>query len=449
VATPESQIGRLPPQSLEAERSVLGAMLIESEAIPRALTLLVPEDFYRDAHRAIYEAMLLLFERSEPVDLVTLSSELGKQGRLEAVGGAAYLTQLASGVPTAAHVERYAQMVRDRSLARQVIRAGTDIVARGFDPQIAADELLDEAEQRIFQIAQSRSTRSYSPLKDVLIEAIAKVDTVYREGGGVTGVRTGFGEFDDLTAGLQPADLIIIAARPSMGKTAFALNVARNAAMAGVPSAIFSLEMSREQLALRLVCAEGFINQNNLRTGKMSEADWKNFAIAVDRLSAAQILIDDAPGLTALDLRARARRMKAEHHIGLILIDYLQLMEARGRHENRQQEISAISRSLKALARELSVPVVALSQLSRAVESRQDKQPMLSDLRESGAIEQDADIVAFIYREDYYNADLPPEQLNTAQINIAKQRNGPTGRVTLHFHKEFGRFDGFDRQEAR
>ncbi len=449
MATPESQIGRLPPQSLEAERSVLGAMLIESEAIPRALTLLVPEDFYRDAHRAIYEAMLLLFERSEPVDLVTLSSELGKQGRLEAVGGAAYLTQLASGVPTAAHVERYAQMVRDRSLARQVIRAGTDIVARGFDPQIAADELLDEAEQRIFQIAQSRSTRSYSPLKDVLIEAIAKVDTVYREGGGVTGVRTGFGEFDDLTAGLQPADLIIIAARPSMGKTAFALNVARNAAMAGVPSAIFSLEMSREQLALRLVCAEGFINQNNLRTGKMSEADWKNFAIAVDRLSAAQILIDDAPGLTALDLRARARRMKAEHHIGLIVIDYLQLMEARGRHENRQQEISAISRSLKALARELSVPVVALSQLSRAVESRQDKQPMLSDLRESGAIEQDADIVAFIYREDYYNADLPPEQLNTAQINIAKQRNGPTGRVTLHFHKEFGRFDGFDRQEAR
>ena len=449
MATPESQIGRLPPQSLEAERSVLGAMLIESEAIPRALTLLVPEDFYRDAHRAIYEAMLLLFERSEPVDLVTLSSELGKQGRLEAVGGAAYLTQLASGVPTAAHVERYAQMVRDRSLARQVIRAGTDIVARGFDPQIAADELLDEAEQRIFQIAQSRSTRSYSPLKDVLIEAIAKVDTVYREGGGVTGVRTGFGEFDDLTAGLQPADLIIIAARPSMGKTAFALNVARNAAMAGVPSAIFSLEMSREQLALRLVCAEGFINQNNLRTGKMSEADWKNFAIAVDRLSAAQILIDDAPGLTALDVRARARRMKAEHHIGLIVIDYLQLMEARGRHENRQQEISAISRSLKALARELSVPVVALSQLSRAVESRQDKQPMLSDLRESGAIEQDADIVAFIYREDYYNADLPPEQLNTAQINIAKQRNGPTGRVTLHFHKEFGRFDGFDRQEAR
>ncbi len=449
MATPENQIGRLPPQSLEAERSVLGAMLIESEAIPRALTLLVPEDFYRDAHRAIYEAMLLLFERSEPVDLVTLSSELGKQGRLEAVGGAAYLTQLASGVPTAAHVERYAQMVRDRSLARQVIRAGTDIVARGFDPQIAADELLDEAEQRIFQIAQSRSTRSYSPLKDVLIEAIAKVDTVYREGGGVTGVRTGFGEFDDLTAGLQPADLIIIAARPSMGKTAFALNVARNAAMAGVPSAIFSLEMSREQLALRLVCAEGFINQNNLRTGKMSEADWKNFAIAVDRLSAAQILIDDAPGLTALDLRARARRMKAEHHIGLIVIDYLQLMEARGRHENRQQEISAISRSLKALARELSVPVVALSQLSRAVESRQDKQPMLSDLRESGAIEQDADIVAFIYREDYYNADLPPEQLNTAQINIAKQRNGPTGRVTLHFHKEFGRFDGFDRQEAR
>ncbi len=449
MANPESQIGRLPPQSIEAERSVLGSMLIEAEAIPRALTLLVPEDFYRDAHRAIYEAMLRLFDRSEPVDLVTLSAELGKAGRLESIGGAAYLTQLASGVPTAAHVERYAEMVRDRSLARQVIRAGTDIVARGFDPQTSAEELLDEAEQVIFHIAQNRSTRSYSPLKDVLIEAIGKVDAVYREGGGVTGVRTGFPELDDLTAGLQPADLIIIAARPSMGKTAFALNLARNAAMAGVPTAIFSLEMSREQLALRLVCSEGFINQNNLRTGRMSDTEWKNFAIAVDRLSAAQILIDDAAGLTALDLRARARRMKAEHHIGLIVIDYLQLMEARGRQENRQQEISAISRSLKALARELDVPVVALSQLSRAVESRQDKQPMLSDLRESGAIEQDADIVAFIYREDYYNPELPPEQLNVAQINIAKQRNGPTGRVQLHFHKEFGRFDARERQEAR
>ena len=449
MATPESQIGRLPPQSLEAERSVLGAMLIESEAIPRALTLLVPEDFYRDAHRAIYEAMLLLFERSEPVDLVTLSSELGKLGRLEAVGGAAYLTQLASGVPTAAHVDRYAQMVRDRSLARQVIRAGTDIVARGFDPQIAADELLDEAEQRIFQIAQSRSTRSYSPLKDVLIEAIAKVDTVYREGGGVTGVRTGFGEFDDLTAGLQPADLIIIAARPSMGKTAFALNLARNAAIAGVPVVIFSLEMSREQLALRLVCSEGFINQNNLRTGRMSEAEWKNFALAVDRLSGAPIFIDDSPALTALDLRARARRLKAEHHIGLVLLDYLQLMESRTRTENRQQEISAISRSLKALARELDVPVVALSQLSRAVESREHKQPMLSDLRESGAIEQDADVVAFIYRDDYYNQELPPEKQNIAEINIAKQRNGPVGKVYLHFQKEYGRFDLREVEEPR
>ena len=449
MATPETQVGRTPPQSIEAERGVLGSMLIEPEAIPHALTVLQPEDFYRDAHRAIYEAMLALFERSEPIDLVTLSEEVRKSGRLDAVGGVAYLTSLAAGVPTAAHVERYAQMVRDRSLARQVIRAGTEIVARGFDPQLPAEELLDEAEAKIFQIAQNRSTRSYAALKDVLLETIGKMNTIYREGGGVTGVRTGFSRLDELTAGLQPADLIIVAARPSMGKTAFALNLARNAAVAGVPVAVFSLEMSREQLALRLLCSEGFINQNNLRTGRMSDAEWKNFALAVDRLSSAPVFIDDTPSLTALDLRARARRLKAEHQIGLILIDYLQLMESRTRTENRQQEISAISRSLKALARELSVPVVALSQLSRAVEARQDKQPMLSDLRESGAIEQDADVVAFIYRDDYYNQDLPPEQQNIAQINIAKQRNGPVGKVYLHFQKEYGRFDLREVEEPR
>ncbi len=449
MATPETQLGRTPPQSIEAERGVLGSMLIEPEAIPHALTVLQPEDFYRDAHRAIYEAMLALFERSEPIDLVTLSEEVRKSGRLDAVGGVAYLTSLAAGVPTAAHVERYAQMVRDRSLARQVIRAGTEIVARGFDPQLPAEELLDEAEAKIFQIAQNRSTRSYAALKDVLLETIGKMNTIYREGGGVTGVRTGFPRLDELTAGLQPADLIIVAARPSMGKTAFALNLARNAAVEGVPVAVFSLEMSREQLALRLVCSEGFINQNNLRTGRMSDAEWKNFALAVDRLSSAPIFIDDTPSLTALDLRARARRLKAEHQIGLILIDYLQLMESRTRTENRQQEISAISRSLKALARELSVPVVALSQLSRAVEARQDKQPMLSDLRESGAIEQDADVVAFIYRDDYYNQELPQEQQNIAQINIAKQRNGPVGKVFLHFQKEYGRFDLREVEEPR
>ena len=449
MATPEVEIGRTPPQSTEAERGVLGSMLIEPEAIPQALTVLRPEDFYRDANRAIYEAMLTLFERSEPIDLVTLSEELRKSGRLDAVGGIAYLTSLAAGVPTAAHVERYAQMVRDRSLARQVIRAGTEIVSRGYDPQLPADELLDEAEAKIFQIAQDRGTKGYAALKDVLLQAIGKLNTIYREGGGVTGVPTGFARLDELTAGLQPADLIIVAARPSMGKTAFALNLARNAAMQGVPVVIFSLEMSREQLAMRLVCSEGFINQNNLRTGRMSEAEWKNFALAVDRLSAAPIFIDDTPSLTALDLRARARRLKAEHHIGLVLLDYLQLMESRTRTENRQQEISAISRSLKALARELEVPVVALSQLSRAVESREHKQPMLSDLRESGAIEQDADVVAFIYRDDYYNQELPPEKQNIAEINVAKQRNGPTGKVYLHFQKEYGRFDLQEVDEPR
>ena len=449
MATPESAVGRTPPQSTEAERGVLGSMLIEPEAVPQALTVLQPEDFYREANRAIYEAMVSLFERTEPIDLVTLSEELRKAGRLEAIGGLAYLTSLAGGVATAAHVERYAQMVRDRSLARQVIRAGTEIVSRGFDPQLPADELLDEAEAKIFQIAQSRSTRGYSALKDVLLDAITKMSAIYREGGAVTGVKTGFPKLDEITAGLQAADLIILAARPSMGKTAFALNLARNVAMDGIPVALFSLEMSRQQLALRLVCSEGFINQNNLRTGRMSDAEWKNFALAVDRLSSAQIFIDDSPSLTALDLRARARRLRAEHHIGLVVIDYLQLMETRARSENRQQEISTISRALKALARELDVPVVALSQLSRAVEARQDKQPQLSDLRESGAIEQDADVVAFIYREDYYNPEVPPELQNVAQINIAKQRNGPVGKVYLHFQKEYGRFDLREVEEPR
>lgn len=441
MATPETAVGRLPPQSLEAERGVLGSMLLEAQAVATAITVLRPEDFYRDAHRAIFESMIDLFEGSEPIDLLTLSERLGRNGKLEIAGGLAYLTSLAASVPTAAHVERYAQLVRDQSVKRQIIRAGTEIVGRGYEAQVSSDDLLDEAEQLIFRIAENRTIRTYVRLGEVLEETIASFDRVFESEEGITGIPTGFRKLDELLGGLQPADLIVIAARPSMGKTAFALNLARNAAMLqAVPTAVFSLEMSKEQLATRLLCSEGFINQNNLRTGKLSDQEWRNFAIAVDRLSTAPIFIDDSPGLTALDLRARARRLMAEHKIGLILIDYLQLMESRSRHENRQQEISSISRSLKALARELKVPIVALSQLSRAVESRQEKQPMLSDLRESGAIEQDADVVAFIYREDYYKTDLPAEQQNIAEINVAKQRNGPTGRVYLHFQREYGRF---------
>lgn len=448
MSTPETAVGRLPPQSLDAERGVLGSMLLETMAVATAITVLRPEDFYRDAHRAVFEAMVNLFEASEPIDLLTLSERLGRNGKLEMAGGLAYLTSLAAGVPTAAHVERYAHLVRDQSLKRQVIRAGTEIVGRGYESQVTSDDLLDEAEQLIFQIAQNKTTRTYARLGEVLESTISSFDRIYDSAQGITGIPTGFPKLDEILGGLQPADLIVIAARPSMGKTAFALNVARNAAIThDVPTIVFSLEMSKEQLATRLLCAEGFINQNNLRTGKLSDQEWRNFAIAVERLSNAPIFIDDSPGLTALDVRARSRRLLAEHKIGLVLIDYLQLMEARGRHENRQQEISAISRSLKALARELKVPIVALSQLSRAVESRQEKQPMLSDLRESGAIEQDADVVAFIYREDYYKPDLPPEQQNIAEINVAKQRNGPTGRVYLHFQREFGRFAGREGAE--
>lgn len=441
MATPETAVGRLPPQSLEAERGVLGSMLLETTAVATAITVLRPEDFYRDAHRAIFEATIQLFEASEPIDLLTLSECLGRNGKLEIAGGLAYLTSLVASVPTAAHVERYAHLVRDQSLKRQVIRAGTEIVGRGYDGQVSSDELLDEAEQMIFQIAQNKTTRTYARLGEVLEETIASFDRIFESPEGITGIPTGFRKLDELLGGLQPADLIVLAARPSMGKTAFALNLARNAAIQqGVPTVVFSLEMSKEQLATRLLCAEGFINQNNLRTGRLSDQEWRNFAIAVERLSSAPIYIDDTPGLTALDLRARSRRLLAEHKIGFVVIDYLQLMESRSRHENRQQEISSISRSLKALARELRVPIIALSQLSRAVESRQEKQPMLSDLRESGAIEQDADVVAFIYREDYYKPDLPPEQQNVAEINIAKQRNGPTGRIYLQFQKEYGRF---------
>ncbi|MCL4426030.1 MAG: replicative DNA helicase [Firmicutes bacterium] len=438
---------RLPPQNLEAEQSVLGSMLIEKEAIARVQETLRAEDFYRDSHRIVYEVISGLFDRGEAVDLITVTEELRRRGHLESIGGVSYLTTLANLVPTAANVEYYARIVEEKSLLRALIKAATEIVARGYAAQEEIDDLLDGAEQLIFQIAQRRNNQSFFSLKELMVEAFTRIEKLYGQKGGVTGVPTGFRELDQLTSGLQPSELIVIAARPSMGKTQLCLNIARHAAIKyRIPVAIFSLEMAREQLALRLLSSEAAVDGQRLRTGFLVDSDWGRLGQAMGRLGDAPVYIDDTPGATVAEVRARSRRMKAEKNLGMVVIDYLQLMQTRSRTENRQQEISEISRSLKALARELKVPVVAASQLSRAVESRPDKRPLLSDLRESGAIEQDADLVAFIYRDDYYNKDS--EKRNIAEIIVAKQRNGPVGDVELYFERETGRFHDLDRRHA-
>ena len=434
-----STLERIPPQNLEAEQAVLGSMLIEREAIIKVADVLHKEDFYREANREVFQAIIDLHDHGEAVDLVTVADELRNRGLLEAIGGVAYLTTLANSVPTAANAEHYARIVEEKALLRQLISVATDIVARGYQGAEEVAALIDDSERRIFEIAQRRSTEEYSPIKGVLLDAFERIEFLYSNKEGVTGVPTGFKELDALTSGLQPSDLIVIAARPSMGKTTLLLNMARNAALnKSFPVAIFSLEMSKEQLAQRLLCAEAGVDGQRLRTGHLTDADWPRLSHALGRLSDAPIFIDDTPSISAMELRAKARRIKAEHDLGLIIVDYIQLMRTRGRVENRQQEISEISRSLKALARELKVPVVIGSQLSRAVEQRDDKRPMLSDLRESGAIEQDADLVAFIFREEYYKPDT--EKKNVAEIIVAKQRNGPTGTVELIFLKEYGRF---------
>ena len=383
---------RVPPQNLDAERSALGAMFLDKEAIYRAMEVLRPDDFYKDAHRHIYQTVLDLANKGEPVDLVTVTEALRQGKRLDEVGGVAYLTELANAVPTAAHIDHYARIVEEKSLLRQLIHAAGEIMAASYESREEVEEILDEAERRIFSVANRRSGRSISSLKQILIEAFEQIEYLYESKGAVTGVPTGFADFDRITAGLQPSDLIILAARPSMGKTTLALNIAENAAVRlKIPVAVFSLEMSKEQLAIKLLCAEAGVNNQRIRTGDLTEEDWPRLSHALGRLSEAKIFIDDSPNISAWEIRAKARRIKSEHGLGLIIIDYLQLMQGRYRTENRQQEVSEISRSLKALARELSTPVVALSQLSRAVEQRPGKKPSLADLRESGSLEQDAD----------------------------------------------------------
>lgn len=429
---------RVPPQNIEAEEAVIGSMLIEQNAVISALEILKPEDFYKENHRIIFRQIAEMADKLEAVDLVTLAENLKNAGYLEKIGGTAELARLANFVPTAANVEYYARIVAEKSALRRLIAASTEIAASAYDSQYEVDEILDKAEETIFQISQGRTTQGYVHLKDVLVETMEKLEYLASHKGNVVGLSSGFSDLDSITSGFQPSDLIILAARPSVGKTSLGLNIARNIAIREDCSvAVFSLEMSREQVAQRLLCSESAINSQKLRNGFLSDDEWRRLSIGLGRLGEAKIFIDDTPGISVMELRAKARRIKAEHGLGLVVVDYLQLMRTR-KQENRQQEISEISRSLKGLARELDVPIIAMSQLSRAVEQRQDRRPVLSDLRESGAIEQDADVVMFLYTEPEL------EQNNLIELIVAKQRNGPTGNLKLFFSREICRFGDLD-----
>jgi len=444
---------KLPPQNLEAESSILGGILLENDAINTVVEAVTPDDLYRESHRKIFRAMIDLWDRNEPVDLITLSDQLKAKGELDVVGGSAYLAELASQVPTAANVGYYAQIVREKAILRRLVQAATDIATRGLEERGEVEDFLDDAERVIFDISEKRVTSSFVRVGDVVKDSIKKVEQLYERKEMITGVPSGYQDLDRLTAGLQPSDLLIVAGRPSMGKTALALNIAANAAFKGVGVAVFSLEMSMEQLVLRMLCSEAHVDHSRIRTGYLQEREFPALVMAAGRLGDTPVFIDDTPAVSVLEVRAKARRLVRDKtkQVGLIVIDYLQLMRGRGGSNNREQEISEISRSLKALAKELNVPVIAISQLNRRVEDRGDKRPMMSDLRESGAIEQDADVIMFIYRDEVYNPDSE-ENKGTAEIIIAKQRNGPVGTVKLTFLKEYTRFEdyaGHDDEEYR
>lgn len=447
---------RIPPQNIEAEQSVLCAMLISKEAIAKVTEILNSDDFYREAHRVIFNAMLELEHKNEPVDLITVTDLLKKENKLDDVGGIAYITSLSNLLPTAANVKYHADIVAEKSVLRQLVKVSTEIAAMGYEASEDVSEVIDRAESRILEISNRKKRTDFTPISSVLMNSVQDIEKLLNNKGGLTGLPTGFTDLDKLTSGLHSSDFIILAARPSMGKTAFALNVVQNVALrahkkiGGEPRSVafFSLEMSKEQLVSRMLCAEANIDSQRLRIGEMADKDWDSLWNACDSMSKAKIFIDDTPGITAMEMRSRARRLKAEHGLDLIVVDYLQLMQGSGKKNSsgdRQQEVSEISRSLKALARELDVPVIALSQLSRGVEARQVKRPMLSDLRESGSLEQDADIVAFLYREDYYNPET--ENKNITELIIAKHRNGPVDTVNLFFHKQFTKFVGFAKRQ--
>jgi replicative DNA helicase len=444
----DDNLRKIPPQNLDAESSVLGGILLENEAINQVLELLRPEDFYRESHRKVFRAMIDLSDRSEPVDLITLSDFLKGRGELEAVGGTAYLASLADFVPTAANISYYARIVREKSILRSLISTATDIATRGYEEQGNVEEFLDSAEKVIFDISEKKIKASFVAVGDMIKDTLKTVEKLYERKEMVTGVPTGYDDLDKLTAGLQPADLIIVAGRPSMGKTAFALNIGAHAAFRGIGVAVFSLEMAKEQLVLRMLCSEARVNSSKVRSGYLGERDFPQLAKAAGRLHEAPIYVDDTPAISVLELRAKARRLVRDRSkkIGLIVVDYLQLMRGMGNASNREQEISEISRSLKALAKELNVPVIALSQLNRRVEDRGDRRPMMSDLRESGAIEQDADVIMFIYREEVYNK-TDESKKGVAEIIVAKQRNGPIDTVNLTFLHEYTRFENFTERE--
>ena len=437
----------MPPQDIEAEQAVLGSMLIDPVAPVEVMEIIGEDDFYRVSHRHIFSAMIELFERGESIDVLTVRSVIERRGVLDDVGGSAYLTRLSDAVFSAANVSAYARVVHSRSMVRQLLERTSQIAAECYTHSGEADELLDEAERSIFEIADSRIKQGFYPLSEVVHKTVDELERLAESKELVTGIPSGFPDLDELTAGFQKSDLIIIAGRPSMGKTALALNVALNATRkTSLPVAIFSLEMSKEQLAMRLISAESKINARQMRTGSMDDMDWTRLMDATGRLYEAQVFIDDTPALTPLQMRAKARRLKSSKGLGLVVLDYLQLMRGRANPENRVQEVSEISRSLKAMAKELSVPVIALSQLNRKVEDRPNRRPMLSDLRESGAIEQDADVIMFIYRDDVYNKSEENPFKGTAEIVLEKQRNGPTGQVWLTFIKECTAFESMDKE---
>ncbi len=431
---------RVPPQNLDAEQAVLGSMLLEEEALVRAAELLDDSVFYQEAHRRIFAAMIELYKRNVAVDLVTLTDALKTSNRLDDIGGPSALAALTSVVPTAANIEHYCRIVKEKAILRSLITVSTHIASACYEESSEPAVLLDRAEQRIFEIASKRIKGDAVALKDLIKGSIETIDALYQRKGVLTGLATGFSELDQMLAGLQPADFIVVAGRPAMGKSTFALNIAEYVALVQkVPVAMFSLEMSKEHLVQRLLCAHARINAHNVRTGMLSNSDWPKLTQAAGKLSDAPIFIDDSPGASIMELRAKARRLCSRHDIGLAIVDYLQLMEEPSRANNRQEEIAVISRNLKALARELAIPIIAVSQLSRAPERRETFRPRLSDLRESGGIEQDADVVLLLFREEYYNPTS--ENQGTAEVIISKQRNGPTGTVKLVFLKEYTRFE--------
>ena len=440
------ELGKVPPHDVEAEQAVLGSMLTDKDAVISAIEVLKEEDFYRTDNRSIYEAIINLYNRAEPIDIITVKAELESLGKFEQIGGLEYLASLPDKVPTTANAMKYIKIVEEKSTLRNLIKTANEIIELGYDPTEDVSDIMEGAEKKIFNIMQNKDKKSYAPIKDILVESFTQLEELYNRKQHITGVPSGFAELDYKTAGFHGSDLVLIAARPAMGKSAFALNIATNAAVrANVPVVIFSLEMSKEQMVNRILCSESMVDSNKVRTGKLEEDDWTKLAGSIGPLSDAEIYIDDTPGISVAEIRAKCRKLKIEKNIGMVLIDYLQLVQGSNkRNGSREQEISEISRSLKILAKELNVPVIALSQLSRAVEQRPDHRPMLSDLRESGAIEQDADIVMFLYRDDYYNKDS--EKKDIAEVIIAKHRGGSLGTVELLWLGSYTKFVNLEKR---